>query len=268
MGILRRFNGYRPPGRVAGGPKWVQLRIYESALSSGPWGEGQAVPIDTQPIADYPDPTSPPALTFETSQAVIANAWYVVEYVGSDGATALTVPEAANGLDVFLPPSAGEVRERSKLLQLRLPLSDPPDPEVEEELRQVVYDATVLVQSLTGRTLDESLTGDLPRLGMMAVRMKSEQLSEGTYSARARRSAMSRANLRSISAGPWSESYFGPADAAKAQVLDPDPRLHEVLWALATEERREEWIALWRGEYQPMGVAQEFNWFPEARGGY
>lgn len=51
-----------------------------------------------------------------------------------------------------------------------------------------------------------------------------------------------------------SESYFGPEQAMLARRLDPDPILAELLWALCTAAKREEWLAFWDPENNPQGV--------------
>ncbi|MCA1571152.1 MAG: hypothetical protein LC798_12715 [Chloroflexi bacterium] len=57
-----------------------------------------------------------------------------------------------------------------------------------------------------------------------------------------------------------SEAYFGPGDAKTAKVLDPDPALHEALWALATDECRERWRYEWGMEPEPASAVQTFDW--------
>ena len=119
--------------------------------------------------------------------------------------------------------------------------------------------AVRLVESLTCRTMDDSLPEqDIP-LAIEAIVMKTEQMLMAT-SAESSSSRLSGRGLKSISAGPWSETYFGPEEASKAKMLDADPRLHEILWALATPECREGWNAVWTGVYAPAAAITEVAW--------
>jgi hypothetical protein len=163
-----------------------------------------------------------------------------------------------------LTPTPDQVRERSKLLAAAYPDDD--GGENDDALAVSAEDASLIVADLTGRAIGPAETpgvevpAHLVNLAVRAVAMKAEQLEVLGGTARDRRKAIRNANLRSISAGPWSESYFGPEEAAKAQRLDPDPRLHEILWALATEEKRDYWIALWTGVQPPAGAVSSFDW--------
>lgn len=252
MAYVRTFSGYRPPGR-ADGAKWTQVRIEEGA---GPTG---LVQIDQQAIPDYPDAANPPLMNFTTDAAQLDPAWYRLVFVDASGAIAPTTPEAAGTSGVFLPPSAEEVRHRSALLQSLLPTGVGTN---DETLREAVLDAKALVESLTCRTLDGSL-GDvrLDRLAMRAVTLKTERIAMGEATARARKGSLGNLLLKSMTAGPYSETYFGPDQAATLKVLDPDPSTHEVLWALATPECREAWLVLWgTASPAPWAGTQSFDY--------
>lgn len=262
MPFVRSFNGYRPPARNDG-IKWTSLRILESASADGPF-EHPAQTIDTQAIADYPNSANPPTMNFTTDDAVLESGWYVVEFLDPNGGVARTTPEASSGAGILLPPSPSEVRSRSHLLRLLLP-PDPVDADVEETLRQAVYDAVALVEQLTCRSLQAPLgregVKDLDRLAMRAVVLKTEKMVMQEGTAVSRKKILGNQLLKSISAGPWSETYFGPEEASKAKVLDTDPALHEVLWALATEECRDQWLFLWGMAAQPpFGAVKAFDW--------
>jgi hypothetical protein len=151
--------------------------------------------------------------------------------------------------------TAPEARVRSGLLT-----EDFPPEDGDEALDALLLSASALVGSLTCRPLVEGQTDPdgctdcyaevpdyLVDLAKRAVVMKAEQMQVRTGSAAARRRGIGVGNLQSFSAGPYSESYFGPDQAGKARYLDPDPALHEVLWALATEACKERWLNLWDG---------------------
>lgn len=251
---------------------WTDASVEENV---SPVEEGGAV-IDVIDLATLPggldaDPTHPATRNFTTVNAVLPSGWYRVTFLDQLGNKGPTEWTAASGAGVFLPPSASVIRDRSALLQQLYPES-PPNALVEEALREVVADATVMVQSLTCRTLDAALAedADLARIALRAVTLYAEKLALGS-SARARRSGIRRSGLRSISAGPWSESYFSPGELARMGRFDADPFIHDALWALATPECREYWMGIWTGNFTPASAVQSFDWFPEAgipTGGY
>lgn len=165
-------------------------------------------------------------------------------------------------------PTNDEVRARSELLR-----TDLPAPGGDAALTALIEDASALISAMTCRDIGAGTGEDVPAallpVARRAVTLKSEALYvSGTPTAR--RGAIGGGRLQSISAGPWSESYFGPGEAAQAGVLDPDPALHEALWALATEECRQEWLLLWaalRGDLDapPASAVEEVDWLPGAR---
>jgi len=160
-------------------------------------------------------------------------------------------------------PSNEEVRERSELLSQMYPGSDP---DRDRRLGALLADDAPVVSSLTGRrigppdTPGEEVPAWLRPVAIRAMALRAERHAVGG-SARGRRSTLGSLNLRSFTAGPYSESYFGPGDAAEWRVLDPDPAVHELLWALCTEEMRRYWLRLWGrlAEVPAFGV-QSFDW--------
>lgn len=146
-----------------------------------------------------------------------------------------------------------------------------PDPAGDAALEVVVTDSAALVSSLTCRDIGVGTGEDVPAalvpLAQRAVALKAEVLALGG-TAEARAAAGASGRLASFNAGPYGESYFSPDIAARAGVLDPDPALHEVLWALATEDCRAAWLLLWaslRGENVPPPPAyavEEIDWSP------
>jgi hypothetical protein len=204
--------------------------------------------------------TDPPTYNFSTDAATLPDGWVRVVFLDALGNEGPTEWVSADGRRVALPPAPNQIRLRSELLQKRYP-EDPFDADVEAALGDTVEDATVLVESLTCRTLDNALAQDrqLGRLALRAVILKAEQFGQRS-TAKAAGGLAAGQMLRGFTAGPYSEQYFGPDEAAKAKLLDPNPTLHEVLWALATEECRENWIALWTGEHPPAAMIQTFDW--------
>lgn len=269
MPFVVSLAGYRPAPR-GDTLKWTTIRVEESSHYSGPW-----TLIDTFPIADYPDPTNPPTIgLLTTAKATLSSGWYRLTFVDAIGGVSIAAPEAGSGSGVLLPPSANEIRARSPYLRQAFP-DQPLNADVEDRLREAVLDATSIVESLTCRTLSSDLgESKLNRLAFRAVMLKTEGILAVSTAAARKAAVEGGTRLRSFSAGPYSETYFGPEEAGKAGVLDLDPSLHEVLWALATEECKAEWLAKWGGEPEPFNAVRAFNWterngrFSRMRNGY
>jgi hypothetical protein len=161
-----------------------------------------------------------------------------------------------------------EARKRSDYLTQKF--ADPAD---NEELAEWIAAAEGLVSSLTGRAIGVEATGEpvpahLVALAKRVIVIKIESMVAGLGGTFAeRRSSVSSGNLASFSAGAYAESYFGPEVASKAGMLDPNPMIADMLWALATEEKREEWLMKWQGIEAPAAMAQSFEW-GQRPGGY
>lgn len=146
-------------------------------------------------------------------------------------------------------PTPDDVRARSELLSQRYPAEDAA---ATATLKAILDDDAPVVSELTGRSIGpaaaeqpgEEVPAHLVPVAKRAFALRAERTAVGG-SAKARRGAIGSLRLRSFTAGPYSESYFGPGEAQQAKVLDPDPAAHELLWALATEEKRAWWLRLW-----------------------
>lgn len=164
------------------------------------------------------------------------------------------------------PYTGQELRILSALLRAQFPEADPYDPE-EDALNPYVGEAMALVAAITGRAIPpgsqgEAVPAQLLPVAARAVRLKTEQAVVGSAAGASEEAAAGR-RLRSQSAGPWSESYFAPGELGVKggrPVLDPNAALDEALWALATEERREEMIAEATGRHPPAGRITAFRY--------
>jgi hypothetical protein len=165
-------------------------------------------------------------------------------------------------------PTPDEARRRSSLLTSRYPAGTGDDP-----LEALLLDAGEIVAALTCRLIAPATSGtevppSLLRTATRAIVLKAEKMAtgEGATDAEDREDAIADQRLRSISAGPWSESYFGPDEATKARMLDPDPALNEALWMLATEDCRNAWLALWGGQQPPAAAVTQFDYTTQLYG--
>lgn len=163
-------------------------------------------------------------------------------------------------------PTQAEIRASSPLLA-----ENYPSPAKDDALELLITVASPLVGALTGRAIggyagDANVTVEDVPPGMLglaraAIARKAEQLDSAVGTAEDREDAIERSRVRSISAGSWSEAYWGPGEAAKEKKLDSDPVLAEVLWALCTAEKQAEWLQLWDPEHAPgFGVVEAFDY--------
>ena len=141
-----------------------------------------------------------------------------------------------------------------------------------DPMKPTIDAALPLLSALTCRnfTTGEDIPDHLAPTATLATTLFVEQMTYGTGGEQ-RESAMSSAtgNLRSISAGPWSESYFAPGEVEFAwNVLNPDPLLNSMLLALITPECLAIRQGAAEGEYPPGYATQEIDWGYPADYGY
>lgn len=157
-------------------------------------------------------------------------------------------------------PTAKEVRAVSPLLAGQYP-----EAEGDVALEGLIAVAAPLVGNLTGRGIAGTEGEDVPTamrpLAVMAIAMKTASLFSAAGTKEAAEDAIDKSRLRSISAGSWSESYFGPGEAANNKQLDLDPTLASLLWALSTEDKKAEWLTLWDPDHAPgASVVEAFDY--------
>lgn len=148
-----------------------------------------------------------------------------------------------------------------------------------EALTLLLDDDAPVISQLTGRSIGiDGTPGDevpdyLKPVAYRVFALRAERIAFGG-TAKSRQSLLGSLRLRSFSAGPYSETYFGPGEAASAKVLDPDPEVHSLLWALATTAMKNYWLQLWGILKQdPFFQVQQFDYHRTARrptrfGGY
>lgn len=164
-------------------------------------------------------------------------------------------------------PTAAEVRERSPLLAAAYPAGEPGD----AELQRRIDVAAPLVGEMTGRiiagTEGEEVPDGLLPVALEAITLKTAQLHGAVGTADNAEEALERSRLRSIAAGSWSESYWGPGEAAQGKALDTDPILASLLWALCTEDKKHEWEELWSGKEKGFSMIESYD-YSRRPGGY
>lgn len=249
------LTGFRPSPRYDATP-WTHAVIDESPSAAGPWTQ-----IDDQALVPVdPDPTQPALRNFTTVAAQLEEGWYRITFVDAAANTQLTDPVYGPG-DVSLPVTIDDIRGRSALLKARYP-AEPYVPDVEDALRSLVTDAVALVESLTCRKIDATLPDDLIAVAVRAVMLKAEQLAVSGTAEETERTVGGK-RLRGFTAGPYSETYFAPGELGVKNGrprVDPSDALDEALWALMTDECREQFIAYATGKQAPAGAVSEFDY--------
>jgi hypothetical protein len=153
-------------------------------------------------------------------------------------------------------PTPDQVRAHSQLVAQKYP---PPD--ADELLEAQIAAYVPVMADLTGRAIGEIPGAPVPDyLEPVALQALALVLERSTSTAKEAKREAGRLRLRSFSAGPYSETYFTPGDVAALKTLDPDQRVHALLWALATEEKRRYWLFIWGGPIEPGAAVQRFNW--------
>lgn len=252
------LEGYVPPRRFPPAPgTWLGALIEEAASYEDGVARLGTLLADVVLNPVDVDPKAPMERSFTVNNAQLVSGWYVVVFYDAAGAEAPAEPVAASQPGV-LPPDTNEVRDRSRLLRARYPAGG----ENEADFRADLRAAVAMVESITCRKLDATMPAELVELAFRAATLKTEQITV-TGSAEDAEAAAGGRRLRSISAGPWSESYFAPGDLQVKNgrpILDPNPMLDETLWALMTEDCREQWIAFLGGAVAPAGAVTAFDY--------
>lgn len=121
----------------------------------------------------------------------------------------------------------------------------------------------VTASTVTGYTFEE-VPPQLVQVAIRAVALMVERLIVTGEPKFAEQVATGR-RLRGFSAGPYSETYFAPGEFARRGAqqgrppMDPDEQLDAALWALATEDARESFVAWATGVQPPAGAISAFN---------
>lgn len=251
---------FRPPARYDAVP-WSRAVIEESGVPDEGWTQ-----IDDQALSPVDaDPAVPATRNLTTTLAALASGWYRVQFKdAASNVSSWSDPVRHSSLTEPLPPTPDDVRNLSELIADRFPVGGA---DSERKLRNIVYMSIALVQGMTWRLIDptlgsppgkvfEAVPVSLVPIAIRAVTLMAEQQAV-TGSLEFVASTNEGRRLRSISAGPWSESYFAPGELVMKNgrpQMSTNPELDTCLWLLATEDAREEFITLTTGQQPPAAV--------------
>lgn len=178
-------------------------------------------------------------------------------------------------------PTPNELRAASDLIALRFPAGEAEGAETKLKLRAEAAAAQVatltyrLIDPVTEATVEgatfEEVPASLHGLAVRAIAIMVEREIVTGDPAFAEQVATGR-RLRGFTAGPYSESYFAPGEFARRGAsqgrppMDPDEQLDAALWALATQEAREEFVSWASGLHLPGSVISVFDYRRQAVG--
>lgn len=155
--------------------------------------------------------------------------------------------------------TAAEVREWSKVdfAGLDYPVPDSgPDP-----LQRLVNRAIEYVVRVTGHAF-VPIPAELRYTWEEAVQRRVEQLAFKAQEDEAE-TAGDFELINNFSAGAYSETRRDLGATEKARQINPWPLLNDLLWALATDESRDEWLEYWdtaSGKTAPAFDVTEMDW--------
>lgn len=147
----------------------------------------------------------------------------------------------------------------------------------DSQLQRLIDRVAESVELTTGRTLD-GLPDEFDKQMEQVIQMLVEQ-----YAYQAQPDQIETASefflISSFSAGSYSETRRGLEEIRKSGLLNPNPAIHFLLWALMTDAKRDEWLGWIMGINAPAFETTEVNWsafqgasylegFPLSLGGY
>ena len=125
-------------------------------------------------------------------------------------------------------------------------------------LDPLVEMANAYVEAVTGRLLDASMPTTLDDLALQAVALRTAQ---NIYDFQGDRiEDLTDAGIVSFSVPGYSETRRDPTSTFKASMINSWPMLNELLWLLATDEMRDEWLETFAGGVRPAFAYEEVDW--------
>lgn len=160
-------------------------------------------------------------------------------------------------------PSAADVRAWAPPLfawaDYGFPAPDPPtDPDA---LDVRVGWAVGTLYAVTGRTLESITLGEEEQIAQRVI--AAFVMLEATGGSAAALAVLEQPWLKSFTAGSYSETRFSPSELAgsSGKTAPPyPPTLWALLWALMTDEKRDEWNERLTGQVRPAAGFFDMDW--------
>ena len=153
-----------------------------------------------------------------------------------------------------------EIRTWSKVdfVALGYPIVVDPDPDT---LQVLVDRAVEYVDEVTGRT-EATVPSNFTLTYQEAIQRRTEQLAYKAQEDEAE-TAADFETISSVGAGSYNESRRSMEETRKAGMINPWPHLNDLLWRMATEDRRDEWEDYWAGlnGNRPAFEVSEMDWY-------
>lgn len=155
-------------------------------------------------------------------------------------------------------PTAKQIRTWSKVDFANLEF-EPPVGEADDPLEFVVARAADYVWNVTGRTAD-SVPAELVTTAQEAIQRRTEQLAFQMQDDHAETAADEI--ISSFGAGSYNERKREVKDLGLEQTKQVNNwhLLHDLLWRLMTDEKREWWEEQITGKHRPSQSVSEVDW--------
>jgi hypothetical protein len=159
-------------------------------------------------------------------------------------------------------PTPTELRANQRLTQIwedynfPLPTGSNPDPLADEVILAWAY-----VENKTGLDLDvlvdDTATAIIARRAVILRTLQQAVQNENAYLDQAFNDI-----VKSFTVPGYSETQFDPPrKLSEVAFMNPWPVLHDLLWAIATDEKKAELIAEANMDVLPASTVTEINWF-------
>lgn len=127
------------------------------------------------------------------------------------------------------------------------------------ELEVLLDRAVAYVEDVTGRTL-ATLPSQFDRTMEEAIQRTVEQAAMRSQEENIEVSA-DFDTISNMSVSGYSEGRRNMDDIRKARLINPWPLLHDLLWRMATDDKRDEWDDYWAGgSERPAFAISEMDW--------
>lgn len=150
-------------------------------------------------------------------------------------------------------PDIGDIRAWSRVDFVALGY------ETNAELEVLLDRAIEYVEDVTGRTL-ATLPSQFERTMEEAIQRTVEQSAMRSQEENIEVSA-DFDTISNMSVSGYSEGRRNMDDIRKARLINPWPLLHDLLWRMATDDKRDEWDDYWAGgSERPAFAISEMDW--------